>query len=126
MAAATDSKLKKVICVIYGLDEGKDHSRDESIQLLNEFCADCKSREEEQTQLKILLLSRPYIFIEDALHHPLAIRMRMEAESELTRADVELVIKDRVGRFGTKRNISDQGQTFLIDRLTSDAGQTFL
>lgn len=126
MSAATDPTSKNVICVIDGLDECQNPSRDELIQLLSEFCANSARQGEERTRMKILLLGRPYSFIEDALHHPLTIRMKMEDESDLTSADVELVIRNRVSRFGSKRNISDQVQTRLIDRLISQAGQTFL
>ena len=126
MSAATDSSLKKVTCVIDGVDECQNPSRDEFFQLLSEFYAKSTRQGEERTQLKIILLSRPYSFIEDALHHPLTIRMKMEDESDLTGKDVELVIRTRVAKFGSKRNISDQVQTRLIDRLISCAGQTFL
>lgn len=124
--AVTDSRIEKVVCVIGGLDECENDSRSQFIQLLNDCCANCVGKEGEMARLKILLLSRPYVYIEEELHHPLKIRMKLEDESVLTRADVELVIRNRVRRFGTKRNISNQVQEGLIYRLTRDAGQTFL
>lgn len=126
VSAALDATSKKVICVIDGLDECRNPSQDEFFHLLSEFCAKCTRQGEERTYLKILLLSRPYSFIEDVLYHPLTIRMKMEDESNLIGADVELVIRDRISRFGSKRKISDQVQKRLIDRLISSAGQTFL
>ena len=126
MSATSDASSKKVICVIDGLDERRNPSRDGLFQLLSDFCAKSTRQGEERTQLKIILLSRPYSFIEDALYHPLMIRMKMEDKSDLTGADVELVIRNRVNKFGRKRNIPDQVQKRLIDRLINYSGQTFL
>lgn len=126
LSAATDETSKQVICIIDGLDECQNTSRSEFLQLLSEFCTKSIRQSQARTQLKILLLSRPYIFIEDALHHPLTIRMKMEDESDLTVADIELMIKHRISIFGNKRNVSKNGQKQLIDRLISSAGQTFL
>lgn len=126
MSAATDANSKKVICIIDGIDECQNPSRNELFQLLGGFCAESIRQSEERTHLKILLLSRPYTFIEDALHHPLTIRMKMEDHNDLTCADIKLVIRNRVVKFGSSKNISEQVQTRLIDRLINDAGQTFL
>lgn len=126
LSAATDATSKQVICIIDGLDECQNASQSKFLQLLSEFCTESSRPCRERAQLKILLFSRPYITIEDALFHPLTIRMKMEDESGLTGADIEMVIRNKVSTFGSKRNVSNRGQQQLIDRLISSAGQTFL
>ena len=44
----------------------------------------------------------------------------------MTVADIELMIKSRISTFGSRRNVSENGQKQLIDRLVSSVGQTFL
>ena len=115
-----------MIYIIDGLDECQNASRTEFLQLLSEFCTESIRQNQARTRLKLLLRSRPYIFIEDALHHLLTIRMKMEDESDLTVADIKLMIRNKVSIFGSRRNNSINGQKQLIDRLISSAGQTFL
>ena len=73
LSVATDETSKQVIYIIDGLDECQDISRNEFLQFLSEFCTESIRQNQARTHLKILLLSRPYIFIENALHHPLTI-----------------------------------------------------
>jgi len=125
IAAATDMTSGNVICVIDGLDECEESSRNMFMRELAKFYN--KSAGQRKTSfLKFIISSRPYLSIQDKFHDMPTIRLKAEDEVASTRGDIERVVKAKIKAFGVKRGLSKDVQSELIERLITNADQTFL
>ena len=126
-----DSSCGDVICILDGLDECGQQSRDLFIDsLVGYFCRQLNpSRMKERGRVKFLLTSRPYPEIVrrfHQLHSMHEIRLKGENESTAIAEDIEHIVKIRIEALGLLNNLSEVEQLSLQERIVSNADKTFL
>ncbi|KAA8893229.1 hypothetical protein FN846DRAFT_228488 [Sphaerosporella brunnea] len=122
-AATTDPDCGNVICIVDGLDECEDLTRNEFIKSLVSIYtpADRTGR-----NLKFILTSRPYGSIESLFRKLPTIRLKAEDQTLAINTDIDLVINTEVEALGEKWNLPDDVRKDLRDKLVKRADQTFL
>ncbi|KAF8536548.1 hypothetical protein BDD12DRAFT_918318 [Trichophaea hybrida] len=114
-AAATDPGCGNVICIIDGLDECEESTRNELIKFLVSIYlpANCTARNTDETFLKFVLTSRPYGFIEEQFARLPTIRLKAEEQIPAINVDIELVINAEVKALGKHKLVKGADRTFL-------------
>lgn len=127
-AATTDPGCGSVICVIDGLDECGESTRDKFIDSLVKIytSGDLTSRDADKMFLKFIVTSRPYGSIERKFWSLPSIRLKAENETPAISADVGLVIKAGVEELGKIWSLPDDVRSNLQDSLLKGADRTFL
>lgn len=112
-----------VICVLDGLDECEEPTRD----LLIKSWATSYAQENQSNQvLKLIVTSRPQLSIERLFYDLPHTRLRFEDQPSSTSRDIKLVVTARVKAIGERGGITHDVQTDLVNRLINNAGGTFL
>ncbi|KAF8243587.1 hypothetical protein K440DRAFT_55295 [Wilcoxina mikolae CBS 423.85] len=124
--AVTDVHSGGVIAIVDGLDECEASTRSRLVSYLMQFYEMESQSSTDRSFLKLIVTSRPYLSIENEFEEGRTIRLAAEDETNSTQADIELVVRARVSKFGKKRQLSDIVQAGLVDRLVHNADRTFL
>lgn len=98
-----------VICILNGLDECNEDSRNLLIDaLVAYYSRGPRTAETSEQHVKFLITSRPYPTIErfDNLQSNQQYRLRAENETTLVDSDIERVVKVRVQEFGSARGMT--------------------
>ena len=122
LAVAHLPEAGEIVCVVDALDECQEKDREALIGSLNDFYASQKGSE---VQLKFLVTSRPYYDIEESFDRN-TIRLAGEDESETIKYEINLVIKDRVPKIASKKQLDCRTQAALQDRLLQVENRTYL
>ena len=112
----------EIVCIVDALDECQENDRETLISSLNDFYTSQKGSE---VQLKFLVTSRPYYDIEESFDRN-TIRLAGEDESETIKYEINLVIKDRVPKIASKKQLDCRTQAALQDRLLQVENRTYL
>jgi hypothetical protein len=116
-----------LICVLDGLDECEESTRDMLIKQLSTFYSKSGGAEAESSFLKVIVTSRPYRPIEVGFHELPTIRLKAEDDITATSQDIELVVKARVKRLTSKMQATDLDRmSTLENKLVSKADHTFI
>jgi ankyrin repeat domain-containing protein 50 len=125
IAATTSAESKTFICVLDGLDECEDLTRNMLVESLVKLYSK-PVEQHNQSSLKIIATSRPYIAISESFRALPEIRLKMEDEIDNSE-DIELVVKARLRTFAFKRPYLDSKRINAIEsNLITRADRTFL
>ncbi|KAF8241787.1 hypothetical protein K440DRAFT_676974, partial [Wilcoxina mikolae CBS 423.85] len=127
-AATTDPDCGNVICIIDGLDECEESTRNELIKFLVSIYvpANHTARNTDETFLKFILTSRPYGSIEERFARLPTIRLKAEEQTPAISVDIELVINAEVKALGEAWHLTDDVRRKFRDILVKGADRTFL
>ena len=117
---APDSQ--EIVCVLDALDECEPESRELLIQHVNTFCS---SQQHSRSQVKFLVTSRPYLFIDECFDK-VAVRLSGENESESIKQEIDLVIKNRVAQIASRKKLDTETQVALSKKLLGVDNRTYL
>jgi len=125
--ATTDPEAGEVVCIVDALDECEVSGRLELIESLIRLFDKSPS---DQTALKFLVTSRPYVSIERRFKQLTntfpTVRLAGEAESELISHEIEEVIKAKVQDFGVDLDLAVSVRKSLEKKLLSVPHRTYL
>jgi hypothetical protein len=128
--AAADPEAGDVICVLDALDECEESGRFELIDTLNYFYRNTAGDRGDHTTLKFLVTSRPYFNIERSFAELTGtfptIRLAGEEETESIKREIDIVIKARVEKIGTKLMLDDSEQSSLENDILNITHRTYL
>ncbi|KAH0559465.1 hypothetical protein GP486_004019 [Trichoglossum hirsutum] len=131
ITAAACPDAGSIICVLDALDECAESSRLLLIKKLANFYSNSKSN----AKLKFLVTSRPSATISDAFVcgnlDPTSVQLMGESEAEMSdiSAEIDLVIRDRVGRFRALRRgsgVEDDAHIIIQEQLNKIENRTYL
>lgn len=123
---ALDQRAGPIICIIDGIDECLEQERPAFLNRLSGFLC---SKDAEQSCLRFILTSRPYVSIERELSKmPQTEQIHIHAEDEPihVRRDIERIINFRINELGYLKSISHQSLDKLANHLSYYAGTNFL
>ncbi|PMD17925.1 hypothetical protein NA56DRAFT_526191, partial [Hyaloscypha hepaticicola] len=115
-----------LICVIDGLDECEEATREKLIDCLTILYSQDKRGHSVQSFVKFLLTSRPYGSIERRLDSLPNIRLKAEDQTVAISQDVERVVKSRLEQICKTREFGDGVRASLEERLIGGADRTFI
>lgn len=128
--AAADPKAGEVICVLDALDECEESSRFKLIDTLNHFYRNAFGNRGDNTILIFLVTSRPYFDIERGFAELTSnfptIRLAGEEETESIKREIDIVIRSRVQRIGTKLMLNDSERSSLEGDFLNITHRTYL
>jgi hypothetical protein len=129
MAATTDPDCGNIFCIIDGLDECEELTREDLIKSLASIYTP-PNRNPDKPFLKFILTSRPYYSIEGLFEERFEelpmIRLKAEEQTPAISADIELVINAEVKALGKRWRLADDVQKKLQGDLVKGADRTFL
>lgn len=124
LAATKGEFSRRIVCIVDGLDECPEKSRNSLIKTLrNNFCYQDGDRPRTAT-LQILVTSRPYAEIEKRFGDSSTIRLWLEDED--ISEEISRVISQRVRQFVEAKSFSEDEIEYLKQQLKQRAGNTFL
>ena len=122
MELTEDKQAGEVLCVLDALDECRLEERQILIDHLNEFYL---SKEQSKRKLRFLITSRPYLDIEERFDK-IILRLAAEEESEIISQEIDLVIRASVARIAIRKQLDQNTQTLLENRLLETQNRTYL
>lgn len=129
-AAISSSTCGNVVCVLDGLDECNEDSRNLLIDaLVGYYSQNPRTAETGERDVKFLITSRPYPTIERRFNTPESCRqiwLRAKHETTSVDNDIERVVEVRVQEIGLARGMTPLAQQQLARRLIDNADKTFL
>lgn len=130
LSVAQDEATRDVICVFDALDECKESDRNYLIEKVTAFYNDSKSASMQRSRLKFFLTSRHYTDIEHCFQRYVndlsTVHLAGENESAQISEEIDKVIDVEVVHIGKQRNLSDEVQIALQQRLKNVAHRTYL
>ncbi|KAL2817926.1 ankyrin repeat-containing domain protein [Aspergillus cavernicola] len=122
VAASTDTtNSRPVICVFDALDECSEKDRRQLMYFFNGFCTQALQNTPRETQLKIIVTSRPYFEFDSFLKtpdNPRLLRLAGEFENQKIQDEIDLVIKVKIGilasHFGLKEMIREKVEARML------------
>jgi hypothetical protein len=127
LACATAPDSGQIICVLDALDECKDDSRLELVNVLKEFYSQSARLSTKISRLKFIITSRPYDDLENSFKRfPEAVYLRFDGDekSEEIRKEIDLVIDARVP--GITADFTAKDQQKISEHLKSMEHRTYL
>lgn len=122
LTVAQHPEAGEIVCIVDALDECQEKDKDIFIHSLNDLYS---SQNNFESQLKFLVASRPYYDIEESFDRN-TIRLAGEDESESIKHEIDLVIKDRVPKIASRKNMDCKTSAALRDRLLKTENRTYL
>lgn len=133
--ALANTECSNIICIIDGLDECEELSRNQLIKELVQFystenggtgasrgdCPDARG-----ASLKLIVSSRPYPGIAKLFAPLPSIRVKAEERIEDIGSDIEIVIKDKMQTLSKEEGISTEVHEALVERLVEKADKSFI
>jgi ankyrin repeat protein len=130
MKATSDPTAGEVICFLDALDECEESGRYDIINVLNAFYKHAASPEQNPSQLKFLVTSRPYLDIERRFAGLInlfpTIHLQGEEESGAISREINSVIKWRISELGPDLKLDRSEQLTLEKELLSMTHRTYL
>ncbi|KAH8587245.1 ankyrin repeat-containing domain protein [Bisporella sp. PMI_857] len=128
--AATDEDSHDIICVLDAMDECQESDRQILIRFLSNFYQESSHQASQRTSLKFLVTSRPYYDIESSFRdipdNLPAIRLSGEHENDKIHKEIDLVIRERVGKLAAEHSLSNSTRTSLEQCLFQMEHRTYL
>jgi ankyrin repeat domain-containing protein 50 len=129
LSAAEDPEAGEIICILDALDECEESGRIQLINSLTDLYCNATGNRGDAT-LKFLVTSRPYYNIERSFAELTSkfptIRLAGEGESESIKREIDIVIKARVQKIGTKLMLDDSERISLEEDFLSIPHRTYL
>ena len=122
-ATVMDGRCGDILCVLDSLDEASEKSRYRLIKALVEFYS---SDFPTNRAIKFLVTSRPYSAIERAFQSLPTIRLKAEDQTAAIEEDIMRVVKSRVQRIASMKELSAEAKADLESRLIRKADKSFL
>ncbi|KAH8590404.1 hypothetical protein B0O99DRAFT_475824, partial [Bisporella sp. PMI_857] len=128
--ATVDPEAGEVICVLDALDECEELGRFKLIDTLNHFYRNDTSNRVDNATLKFLVTSRPYFDIERGFRELTSnfptIRLAGEEESESIKREINVVIRAKIQKIGTKLMLDDSERSSLERDFLNITHRTYL
>lgn len=129
LSAAKDPEAGEIICILDALDECEESGRLQLINSLTDLYCNATGNRGDAT-LKFLVTSRPYYNIERSFAELTSkfptIRLAGEGESESIKREIDIVVKARVQKIGTKLMLDDSERISLEEDFLSITHRTYL
>ena len=125
-SAVSAKNCGNIICVLDGLDECEEATRNPLIQFLVEILVDMEAKKEKSSFLKVLMTSRPIPSIENRFKPIPSVFLSAEDENIRTSHDIQLVVQARIETLSCCRHLSTEVHTYLVGRILENANRTFL
>jgi ankyrin repeat protein len=126
LSSVADPACANIFFVIDGMDECDQSSRDQFISALHKASSDTTALASSSAALKVFVTSRPLESLKSRPFSPPTISWQAEEEMELINNDIALVVRARVGTLAARRQLSQDFQDRLVERLIGNADHTFL
>jgi ankyrin repeat protein len=126
LSSVADPACANIFFVIDGMDECDQSSRNQFIGALHKASSDTRALASSSAALKVFVTSRPLESLRSGPFSPPTISWQAEEEMELINNDIALVVRARVGTLAARRQLAQDIQDRLVERLIGNADHTFL